>query len=339
MSTAVARAVVPAHPRRHHRPLDRGTAISVGTALTAVVVALLAGPLVDRAQVGVLVAGLLIGLPHGATDHVVAQRLLGRRSPAPVVAGYAVVAVAGFAAFRLWPLPSVLVFAAVSAAHFATGETEFALARRPGGSQNQLPIQLVLAATVFALPVLAHPGAIDHVLAATLHSRSSDGLAYLGNLRWVLVTAVAAMIVVALMVLAGRRRWLDAAELALLVVLFTVVTPLAAFGVYFGGWHSVRHVGRLLNGARDGATAFAPGDPGAPSARFARDAALPTAAALLVVGLLRWQAGSWLAFVGADLALLAGLTLPHLVVVALYDRMTRPTVTAPPPAGMLTGTS
>jgi Brp/Blh family beta-carotene 15,15'-monooxygenase len=194
--------------------------------------------------------------------------------------------VVAWLAFRTWPGPALLVFVAVSAWHFGTGEIAFADLRA---------IATVVAAVV--------PG--------------SDGTLPAG-----VRTAVLALVLPAAALLAGelvRRHLLEAAELAGLVVLVLVVPPLAAFGVYFGCWYSVRHVARVVADDPGGAGDLAAGRLGRPLRRFAVRAALPTAAVLVVLSLLWSAAGGWRAFVATDLPLLAALTLPHVLVVGWLD--------------------
>src|SRR5262249_6507834 len=60
-----------------------------------------------------------------------------------------------------------------------------------------------------------------------------------------------------------RRRWLEAGEVTLLLVLAVVTPPIVAFGLYFGLWHSVRQTTRLFVEA--GRTGSAPDDPPGPA--------------------------------------------------------------------------
>jgi Brp/Blh family beta-carotene 15,15'-monooxygenase len=135
----------------------------------------------------------------------------------------------------------------------------------------------------------------------------------------VLVTGTAAGVALAAGLLARGRR-LEAAELGVLLAVALVVPPLAAFGVYFGCWHSLRHVARVV--AEDPANAgeLAAGRLARPLGRFAAAAALPTLAVLVVLGLLWAAADGWRGFVATDVPLLAALTLPHVLVVGWLDR-------------------
>ena len=278
-----------------------------------------------------LVVGLLAGLPHGAVDHLVPGYVLGRsrRRLAAVVAGYVLLAALVLAAFETWPGPALVVFVLASAAHFGTGETAFDDLRSGAAPRVDVLGALAFGGAAAVLPLVAHPDAVAPVLAAIVpgsSGRIAQPFAVAAEAAVLLLVAAAA----ALRVARGRRA--SAAELVLLAVTAAVAPPLAAFGAYFGGWHSVRHLARLL--AEDPANGddLTAGRLARPLARFARAAALPTAAALATVLVLWALAGGWQTFVAADLVVLAALTAPHLVVVAWLDRRQRRRTPASAPA-------
>ena len=100
-----------------------------------------------------------------------------------------------------------------------------------------------------------------------------------------------------------------------------VASPLAAFGVCSAAWHALRHTARLAadehGGVRveDLASTFAAGLP-----------ALVVTVALVAGGVISLHAsaslGTWL---WLGLALVWGLTVPHMIVVTRFDRARRPT--------------
>ena len=170
------------------------------------------------------------------------------------------------------------------------------------------------------LPLVAHPDAVAPVLALLVPGSSGRLPARVAPL---LTASALAVVGVAIAVRVARGRRASAAELALLAAAATLVPPLAAFGAYFGGWHSVRHVARLLAEDPANTADLGAGRLARPVGRFARSAALPTAAALATVLGLWALAGGWQAFVAADLLVLAALTAPHLIVIAWLDRHVR----------------
>lgn len=293
-------------------PVRVATAFSLSAAVAVVAVELAVG-WGDLAWVP-LVAGLLLGLPHGAVDHLVPAHRLGRRLPrtALFALGYAVVAVLAWLAFRAAPVPALLVFVALSAWHFGTGETAFADLRAGRPVRRQATASLVLGSLVLLVPLARGAHEAAPVLAAVVPGGG-------GTVPAAAVTVVLAVVAPAGAALAVERllagRWLEAAEVAVLLALVLLAPPSAAFGVWFGCWHAVRHVA--------GVVADDPGDaPDAPDAlrRSAVAAALPTAA-VLAVGALLWSAGDgWTGLVATALPLLAALALPHALVVAWLDR-------------------
>ncbi|WP_170149223.1 Brp/Blh family beta-carotene 15,15'-dioxygenase [Geodermatophilus normandii] len=294
--------------------------VATALSLAAVVAVVAVEPTVgwgDLAWVP-LVAGLLLGLPHGAVDHLVPARRLGRRPPGTALfaLGYAVVAVLAWLAFRAAPGPALLVFVALSVWHFGTGETAFADLRAGRPVQRQATASLVLGGLVLLVPLARGADDAAPVLAAVVPGA--------GTLPAAVPVTVLAVVLPAAAALAAERllsgRWLEAAEVAVLLVLVLVVPPLAAFGVWFGCWHAVRHVARVLAADPAGDADPAAGRLAAPLRRFALAAALPTAAVLAVLAWVWSAADGWRGFLAAGLPLLAALTLPHALVVAWLDR-------------------
>ncbi|MCW2815903.1 MAG: brp-like protein [Nocardioides sp.] len=310
-------------PRRPVRASRRGPALTAAAATTVsrtVVVVVILGSWLLPPWV-VLVAGLVAGLPHGAVDHLVPRWWLGARAPrmVAVLAVYATTAVAAYVAFRAWPFGAVVLFLVVSAWHFGSGETGFADLR----AGRMLPARVLRGAThvlvVLALPAMLHPDGVLPLLGAVLGTPVDlDASTRTALTVAAGVALVGALCVAAVELAAGRRA--EALDLALLLALAVVVSPLAAFGAYFGAWHSVRHLARTLVDDPGNTADLAAGRLGPALRRFARSAAAPTAVSLVVVGAMAVTADGWGGFASHYLALLAGLTVPHLVVVAWADR-------------------
>ena len=317
----------PARMRACAAPFDRPARTATRLSLAAALL-VLAGELVVPGGWGgaawvLLVAGLLIGLPHGAVDHLLPASRLGWR-PVRVglfALGYAALAAAAYGLFLAFPGPALGIFVAVSIWHFGSGETVFADLRAGRPLRPRVPAALTWGAVVLLLPFArgwGDPGSEVAGLTTALAPGWAAPAPQVADLVSVLVVAAAAGLAVFLL---RGRRWLEAGELGLLVALALVVPPLAAFGVYFGAWHALRHLARVL--AEDPANTpdLAAGRLGRPLRRFGWTAAGPTAAVLLVLGLLWADAGTWRAFVVADVPLLAALTLPHVLVVTWQDRV------------------
>lgn len=156
-------------------------------------------------------------------------------------------------------------------------------------------------------------GAVNHVVPFW----STGEPVTLARLARVLVSyvAVAAAAAAALLLVPAPAVAVFLVELAVLVACFTVVPPLAAFGVYFGLWHAGRHTWRMVELAA-GADARPVGH-GRALRRYALHAAAPTAVAL--AALLAIAATRDASVLATEIAVLLALTFPHVQTVAVLD--------------------
>jgi Brp/Blh family beta-carotene 15,15'-monooxygenase len=108
-------------------------------------------------------------------------------------------------------------------------------------------------------------------------------------------------------------------ELATLTTLGLIATPLIAFAVYFAAWHSLRHTSRLAldDGGvlRWGALARV--------ARAGLPALLAAVAVVSLVTITHREVSSTGDVLWVALAVVWGLTVPHMVVVSRFDRRRR----------------
>ncbi len=295
------------------------TRLPVAALGAVLVLSVLAPGAVAAAALPLAVAGAVVGVPHGAVDHLVPWWWAGgrhapRRLLALVVAGYAAAAGAAAAALLLAPTPALAAALVLSAVHFGRGEV-VAWAERagrpvPGAATDRLPCAAHGLAVV-GLLLWRDPATTDPWVRSLSPGIADAALAS----RTAGLVVVAVVVAAAVAALLARRRVQDAAELVLVAAVFAVVPPLAAFGVYFGLWHAVRHTGRLLDLAR----AAGGGDGwGAAARRLARAGALPSAVALAAVAVL-WRLGD-VAGLQAQVSVLLALTFPHAAVVWALDR-------------------
>ncbi|WP_433799933.1 beta-carotene 15,15'-dioxygenase, Brp/Blh family [Actinomycetospora sp. CA-084318] len=278
-----------------------------------------------------LAVGLLAGLPHGALDHLVpwwsaatgswTRRRIARTTM--LMAAYAALAVLVFLLARLWATPALLVLLLASVVHFGTGESSVGDlrvgARGPAGRWIGPGTAMVLGPFVFwpatVRPVLeiVAPGSAAVLLGSTVLRVGAVVVALA-----VLTSAVAC---------ARGRRWGELAELALLVAVVLLVPPLAAFGVYFGAWHGLRHLARLVDLDPANQEDLRSGRLLRPWLRIAAAAALPTGAVLVVFVVLLLTPGMVPGLLGAavstGLSVVLALTVPHMIVVAGLDRRRR----------------
>ena len=323
MTLHVARVAGPLGAPLHQAPRPGRTTsaashLSVAAVLVLVVAALLAPGAVAAAAPAVAVGGLLLGLPHGAVDHMVPFWSTGQAVTLPrlakILLSYLAVAALAAAALLAAPGPAVAVFLVVSALHFGRGEVSFAAeraGRRPPRTHHEMAVTLAHGAVVVALPYALWHEVSGPVLAQLAPTLVDPPALVLHSL----VVGTAVLVVAAAARLARQRRWRELAELAVLVACFTLVTPLAAFGVYFGLWHAGRHTSRMVELAAETAPAGAPR--GWAARRYALHALAPTAVA--VAALVVIASTDDASVLAAEFAVLLALTFPHVQTVAVLD--------------------
>ncbi len=289
---------------------------------------------------------VLFGLPHGAIDHLAVPRTRGDpvtvRSLAAVGVLYLVVGGLYAVVWFLAPVVAVVFFILMTWAHWGQGDVYPLVAFGDGYPAGRLA-RVLTAATRGALPMVvpfvAFPGQYELVVSTLvgLFDAGSAGVvsaAFTPTVRLTVAVGLAALVGTTLLVgfrstaPGGRRPWLiDAAETLGLVVFFSTVPPILAVGLYFCLWHALRHIVRLLAIDPSATGALRSRRHLAALAAFARDAAPLTTASLAILGLwylaVPGTVAEPLSLVGAYLALIAVLTLPHVVVVGLMDREQR----------------
>lgn len=278
---------------------------------------------------------VFLGLPHGAVDHLVPGRLTHQKvSTARLIlfiGGYIGLAVIYLLFWTAWPLASAVFFIGLTWFHWGQGDLYFApqnLTGRapPTGIQRALGL-IIRGALPMAVPLLAYPEIYVSVVESWTALFSGDGLnralpLSLDQVRIFLGGGVAGLAAIYFIrEVAGSRLnkavLVDFLEVAGLALYFWTVPPLLAVGLYFCLWHSLRHIGRLVE-----LDAKAP-SPRQGFKRFVRDSAPLTFTSILFLLLLElvvpFPPEDWLGRAALYLVLISALTLPHTLVVAWMD--------------------
>ncbi len=286
---------------------------------------------------------LVVGMAHGAVDHLVPLRaaldVSLRRSIVAVSAVYAVLGGAVVVAFFLSPVAAFVGFIVLTWLHWGQGDVAALLVA--GVEHLRTPWERVLTLVVrgglpMGVPLLSHPG--EYRLVAewvvglfVADAASAVAPVFTPGVRIGVAAVMGGATVVSLAlgawrvsVGASRRGWLrDAGETLTLWAWFLLAAPVFAVGVYFALWHALRHVGRLVLIDDAAAGALAAGDTRGALWRFARDAAPLTLGGFLVVAGVALAVPYGVAAPGDLLAVslvaIAAMTLPHVAVVAWLD--------------------
>lgn len=296
--------------------------------------------------VPLVASGLLFGMPHGAVDHLVPARIAGGSrlgSALGVGVLYLVVGGGYLLAWFLAPVPAAVAFVLLTWFHWGQGDVYLLAAatgdRYPRSVGHRALTLLVRGAMPMAVPLVAFPDQYRDVVADLVGLFGGDvasiawafepeaGLAVGGLVAALVATTLARGVLrrtddgVELAVDDAFRT--DATETVLLGAYFLVVPPVLAVGLYFCLWHSVRHVVRLIAVDPAGASALRERRFEGATRRFGRDAAPLTVVALALLAVVYPLVPHAPAGIGEGVALylvlIAGLTLPHVVVVTWMD--------------------
>jgi beta-carotene 15,15'-dioxygenase len=288
-------SAAPADSTRRDRLERKRHVVAVLVAATTLIITIAGWTPSLTAAVLIVTVAVAVGMPHGALDVVIGPRMA---KPTTFFATYLALAAVTVVVWLSLPLLTLVMFLAASWFHFARGDADH---HRNLGDAGTL-VGFATAGCAIGLPLALHSETVAPVLSDLLL-----GTASLSAEQVVVVGAVLAYPSIVTAAVAGIaaiqvRRYDAVCELATIALLAAIVHPLVSFAIYFGLWHSPRHLIAL---------------------DVDRKAVKPTliaTAAPLLVGALVWRlvepstaAATQVMFIG-----LAALTGPHLAVIELH---------------------
>ncbi|ERH00084.1 MAG: beta-carotene 15,15''-monooxygenase, Brp/Blh family, partial [Haloquadratum sp. J07HQX50] len=285
---------------------------------------------------------ILLGLPHGAVDHLVPARI---RDVSISITSIGFVGIVYFfvgGIYLLWwlmhPSSAAIFFITLTLFHWGQGDlyailTFMSAEHLPSRSERMLSL-CVRGSLPMLVPLIFHPDAYQRVLTSfvDIFTREVDLSGVFNSITLLSVTGLVATLTITV-VFAGAYRVsqgaairpfvIDIAELGLLWAFFAVVQPVFAVGVYFCVWHALRHIARLALIDNQSRTSLIDGKISLSIQRFARDAAPLTAVTLLLFVFFFWllpQSPANIEAYGAVyLVGISVLTAPHVIVVSWMD--------------------
>jgi Brp/Blh family beta-carotene 15,15'-monooxygenase len=290
--------------------------LSVLTRTTAATTSV--GPL----PIAIALLALVVGIPHGAVDNLTLTRRLSAREKLLGATAYIAVAAVVALAIITWPGIAFVAVLAMTVWHFGTGDVEATRELQglsPVVSWVRVPYAIALGSAPVLLP-LTSPAAVATITAI------EPRLALVMSDQVIVGTRVAVLTLIV-----GCLLWLiqqgdvrGAIELFALTVLGYVASPLIAFAVYFGFWHALRHTARLAQVSQ--------GTVSLRSLLQVSRGGIPSVIGFIaIVAILVTFFDPSVAMGPAlwfGLAIIWGLTVPHMLLVARFDaRMRRERVT------------
>lgn len=202
---------------------------------------------------------VLLGLPHGAMDHLVPSKL----SNIPKTRGIATVSAAylfigGFYALTwvFYPVISAGFFVIMTWLHWGLGDL-YTIRRFYKNNTYDYKISAALSAVLRgAIPMLVPLIYYPKIYTAFL--KSMESLFTSKTFNYTILTSTQVKTVVALLIIilstllitytyykTQKIPWYSILEILVLFIFFTSLPPIFAVGVYFCTWHSLRHLCRL----------------------------------------------------------------------------------------------
>jgi Brp/Blh family beta-carotene 15,15'-monooxygenase len=194
-------------------------------------------------QVIIAVVALAIGIPHGALDHLVTLPKSEPKKMALFIAVYVAVAIVAVIGILNFNIVGFVVVLFMSAIHFGIGDAAFIneIDKRAGRSKK--------LNRWFYIPAAG----FTPVFIPLVNSASTEALASVNPalINWhqgldsqILIT-ITVFAILAIGVMVFDKRYREALDLTVLLLLAHLAPPLIAFAVYFGCWHAMRHTARL----------------------------------------------------------------------------------------------
>ena len=197
------------------------------------------------AQVAIALIALLVGIPHGAIDHLISIPSKPLSRFALYIAIYIAIAVLSGWMIATWNLLGFQLVLVMSSLHFGYGDAAYRNEWREVSREKKFS---AVIGSLYAIPA----GFVPVILPLT-DPHSGDALHRIhpalqrwtgGHSQFLRTTTLifALLIIVALL---AWRNFAFAIDLALLTGLALTAPPLVAFAAYFGFWHATRHTARL----------------------------------------------------------------------------------------------
>lgn len=271
-------------------------------------------------QIALAVTALIIGIPHGALDHLITLPKGAPVKMAFFVFIYVLIAVAAVWAILKWNVLGFQLVVIMSAAHFGVGDAAFIAEseRLNNGASKSLINRLIYALPAGLLPVFIPLSSEQtNPALAEVNPKLINWAGSYSNLIHLCVLLIAAS---SIFVLIFKGDDKSAIDLTLLAALSILTPPLVAFAIYFGLWHALRHTARLTLNLAKSEIAYQNNQP----KQAFLQAVFPGIPALIgtfiVAAVLAATNPDNSRLLWSILVVIWALTVPHMMVTAKLDK-------------------
>ena len=270
-------------------------------------------------QVVIAVIALAIGIPHGALDHLVTLPKSEPKKMAIFIVIYVAVAIVAVIGILNFNTVGFILVLFMSAIHFGIGDAAFiSEIDRRTAPERKLNRWLYIPAAGFT-PVFIP--LVNSASTEALASVNPNLINWHQGLDSQILLLVTSFTVIAIVVMVFTKRYREALDLTLLLLLAHLAPPLIAFAVYFGCWHAMRHTARLTLSLPQSIENLTQGM----LRKAFSNAVIPGLPALVgtfvVAGIMALSGRDFSdEFFWMALVVVWALTVPHMVVTAKLDR-------------------
>ena len=198
------------------------------------------------AQITIALIALLVGIPHGAIDHLISIPAKPRNRFVIYIVVYVAIALLAGWAIATWNLRGFQVIVLVSCLHFGYGDAAYRNEWKSAAGAKRFPwfIENIYAIPAGFIPVILP--LTDPRSGTALH-RIHPALAdWAGSHSYLLRILIIFLAIAATLFLIATKEFEFVIDLILLGALALTAPPLIAFATYFGFWHAARHTARLV---------------------------------------------------------------------------------------------
>ena len=274
------------------------------------------------AQIVIALISLLIGIPHGAIDHLVAIQKEPRSRFFLYIVLYTLIAILSGWGIATWNQNGFQVIVLLSSLHFGFGDASYANEWRDakGIVRYKKFSEYAYAIPAGLIPVIL-PLTDSRALSALNRINHSLG-GWAGSYTELIRNVTFAFTILGIFILVINRSTTLIVDLLLLTTLATLAPPLITFSLYFGCWHAIRHTARLVPKLASARAAIDKGDSKGAIIFAVVPGLYAVVGTLLIAVLLLFfdphKFGSGLLW--TTLVIVWALTVPHMLTTAKFDR-------------------